>query len=120
MTDIVAELDRWIRSGFDGSLIRDLMQRARNEILALREHEAGGTIRANSSTISTARSFALKFLGSISGFKNPDDHTTEWFERAMAAGRAEERERCAQIVEFIADTEPWGIRIATAIRKEPS
>jgi hypothetical protein len=35
--DIVAELDRWIKSGFDGSLIRDLMQRACDEIVALRE-----------------------------------------------------------------------------------
>jgi hypothetical protein len=92
------------------------------------EHEVGGTIRANSSTISTARSFALRYLGSICGFKNPEEHTTEWFERAMAAARAEERERCAKIAyrtakEFARQDLLWldaCSDVAAAIRKEPS
>jgi hypothetical protein len=96
--DIVAELDRWLDDWRGMHAAEAMVQRARDEIVALRKHEVGGTIRANSSTISTARSFALKYLGSICGFKNPEEHTTEWFERAMAVARAEALEKAADRV----------------------
>jgi hypothetical protein len=88
--DIVAELDRWLRPPQGEPALYKMLQRARDEIVALRKRWLGESLKR------------------------------------YHEGRAEERERCAQIADNYRAVykrlpqETPCQEIAAAIRKEPS